>query len=209
MDDLARQPRVEAGSVHEAFVPTPANQSLLADNPDIRTLETSAKGRPALRLRAAGLKNTFRLDRAHPQSSRAAMVLCYIFGTLLAVSHHFFYQHLNGTMVMSKNNQEWALRFGNAFALATKAVLVATVGIAYTQHVWTAFRRQALTVEGIDAMVAAPNDVFAFLNRDIWLKCFTGTIIAGLLWYVTCLSSLEMYNRLSFTTQPQQMFIER
>ncbi|SLM36179.1 hypothetical protein LPUS_05651 [Lasallia pustulata] len=93
-------------------------------------------------------------------------------------------------MVKSKNNQEWALRFGNAFALATKAVLVAAVGIAYTQHIWRAFKEKALTVEGIDAVVAASNDVFTFLNREIWLQCFTGTVIAGLLWILPIVITL-------------------
>ncbi|KAA6412776.1 MAG: hypothetical protein FRX48_03768 [Lasallia pustulata] len=73
-------------------------------------------------------------------------------------------------MVKTKNNQEWVLRFGNAFALATKAVLVAAVGI--------------------DAVVAASNDVFAFLNREIWLQCFTGTVIAGLLWIIPIVVTL-------------------
>ena len=192
MKELARQPQVEARSVHEVFVSTPADLSLLAN---IRTPEIPAEASSSL-------------DITHWQSSRTAMVLCVVFGTFLAVSHHFFYQHLNGTMVKSKNSQEWALRLGNAFALATKTILVAAVGIAYTQHVWTAFRKKAFSVEGIDAVIAVPNDVWAFLNRDVWLKCFTGTLIAGLLWYVTCLFRLG-YIRLAFTVQPRQIFVRR
>ena len=182
MDDLTLQLRVEATSVQDVFVPTPANQSLLAD---IRRPEVSSKADEASHQPAPGLRRFSSLNNAHPQSSREAMLACFAFGILLAIAHHFFYQHLNGTMVKSKNNQEWALRFGNAFALATKAVLVAAVGIAYTQHIWTAFKEKAFTVEGIDAVVAAPNDIFTFSNREIWLQCFTGTVIAGLLWYVS------------------------
>lgn len=184
MDDLTGLSQIEARSVHEAFEPIPMERSLLSD---IRTPQRSVGDYLDHQQRAFGFRNIFRLDRAHPQSSSAAMVSCVIVGTLLAVSHHFFYHHLNGTTVESKNSQEWALRFGNAFALATKAVLVAAIGIAYTQHVWTAFRKTAFTVEGIDAVIAAPNDIFAFLNRDIWLKSFTGTAVAGLLWYVSCI----------------------
>lgn len=176
MDDLIGSSQIEARSVHEAPVPSLMDQSLLAD---IDTHESPAGDQSA---RASGFRDIFRLDRAHPQSSAAAMGLCIVVGTLLAVSHHWFYHHLNGTTVKSKNNQEWALRFGNAFALANKAALVAAVELAYTQRIWTAFREKVFTVEGIDAAVAAPNDVFAFFNKDVWMKSFTGTMIAGLLW---------------------------
>lgn len=179
MDDLIVSSQNEARSVHEAHVPSPMDQSLLADS---NTHKSPAGDDSALRRQLPGFKDVFRLDRAHPESPGAAMLLCIVVGILLAVSHHLFYHHLNGTTVKSKNNQEWALRFGNAFALATKAALVAAVGLAYTQRIWTAFREKVFTVEGIDAAVAAPNDVFAFFNKDIWMKSFTGTMIAGLLW---------------------------
>ena len=128
-----------------------------------------------------GLKDLFRHDNFHGQSP-LAMLLCLILGGIFAVSHHLFYNHLNSTLVRTKDDQEWALRFGNAFALATKTALGVAVAIAYTQHIWTTFRRKSITVKGIDAITAAPNDVFALLDREMWLKNPSGTIIAGLLW---------------------------
>ena len=147
--------------------------------------------------------------------SRLAMLSCCVLGLVFALSHHLFYRHLDATVVKTKNDQEWALRFGNAFALIVKTALIATISIAYTQHIWTVVRRKAVTVEGIDAIIAASNDFFAFLNREMWSKSLVGAVVAGLLWYVlqfavenrlrihlkTCFSCVTVYKLESSNTK--------
>jgi hypothetical protein len=164
------------------FAPRTAEQSLLTARPEIGVPTAPSQPLPEpCSYRLFGLKGIFHHDNLHEQSP-LAMLSCLILGGLLAVSHHFFYDSLDTTIVQTKNKQEWALRFGNAFALATKTALGAAVGIAYTQHIWTTFKRKSITVKGIDAITAAPNDVFALLNGEMWLKNLSGATIAVLLW---------------------------
>ena len=191
VDNFAEQPGTDMISVTGVFVANSASQSLLTEIP---TSQPLSKALPPLR------------SHLHPRSPMSAMVLCFLLGILLAVSHHLFYQHLDGTVVKTKDDQEWALRLGNGLALATKAVLIAAVGIAFTQHIWTTFRQKAITVKGIDAIFAAPNDVFAFLNREMWLKGFVGTVIAGLLWYAICLA-VPGYIELQYTMESHRIYM--
>ena len=164
------------------FAPQSAEQSLLTVRSEIGgpTIPSQRLPEPYSH-RLFGLKGLFHHDNLHGQSP-LAMLLCLILGGLLAVSHHFFYNRLDTTIVQTKNKQEWALRFGNAFALAIKTALGAAVGIAYTQQIWTTFKRKSITVKGIDAITAAPNDIFALLDGEMWLKNSSGTTIAVLLW---------------------------
>ena len=179
MDSLLEDPRVDTAP---AVVQDPVKQSLLNTQTGIRVPAAPSEPRSSLRTRRAlGLKFLFGHNSLHGQSP-SAMLLCLVLGGLIATSHHLFYRHLDMTIVQTKNNQEWPLRFGNTFALATKTALVAAVGIVYTQHIWTVFRRKLITVKGIDAITAAPNDVFALLSGEMWLKSLVGTSIAGLLW---------------------------
>ena len=129
-------------------------------------------------------KRLFHRDHLHGQSP-LAMWLCLSLGAILALSHHFFYLHLDGAVIEASYDQEWSLRYGNAFALATRTALCVAVGIAYVQHIWSIFRRKAINVKGIDAIIAAPNDVFAFLDKEMWHKNLLGTFIVGILWYGT------------------------
>lgn len=164
------------------FAPQSAEQSLLTPRPEIGAPATRSQLLPEpWSKRLFDLKGLFHHDNLHGHSP-LAMLFSLTFAGVLAVCHHFFYDHLDTTIVQTKNKQEWALRFGNAFALATKTALGVAVGIAYTQQIWTTFKQRSITVKGIDAITTAPNDIFALLNREMWLKNLSGTIIAVLLW---------------------------
>ena len=174
-------PEIPMANTTAAVMQNSVKQSLLPTQTTIGAPDTPSGSRSYLRTHCVRLKPLFSHDSLHVQSPLAMMV-CLILGGLIATSHYFFYRHLDATIVQTKNDQEWALRFGNAFALATKTALVAAVGIVYTQHIWTIFRWKKITIEGINAVIAAPNDVFAMLNGEMWLKNLAGTFIAGLLW---------------------------
>ena len=164
------------------FAPQSTQQSLLTPRPEISASTAPSQLLPEpWSYRLFDLKGLFHYDNLHGHSP-LAMLFCLTFAGLLAVCHHFFYNHLDTTIVQTKNKQEWALRFGNAFALATKTALGVAVGIAYTQQIWTTFKQKSITVEGIDAITTAPNDIFALFNREMWLRNLSGTTIAVLLW---------------------------
>jgi hypothetical protein len=56
------------------------------------------------------------------------MVLFVLFGILLALGHHLYYDSLNGITAGSASRQQWPIRFGTAFAYLVTSCLNAAVG---------------------------------------------------------------------------------
>lgn len=115
--------------------------------------------------------------------SPTTMIILFILGTILAIGHHFYYQFLDGKVVIEAS-QEWNFRFGTAFAFLTKTMFAAAVGFAYNQHLWTTVRKKGITVEGLDAMFGALSNVLSFFSWDYIRRAKMGVILAGLTWLV-------------------------
>lgn len=99
--------------------------------------------------------------------SPTIMVLLFIAGIIFATGHHIYYQSLDDTPVSSSTEQEWTIRIGTGLAFLVKATLAESVGIAFTQYLWTIARRKAMAVESIDAMFYLTTDPFAFANAEV------------------------------------------
>lgn len=96
-----------------------------------------------------------------------ASLLC---GAALALGHHFHYASLDGTVVSSGPRQEWALRFGSAFAVMVQSCLVASVAVAYAQRVWVTVGRRSLTLETLDKVFSLQANIFSFLGWELLRK---------------------------------------
>jgi hypothetical protein len=105
---------------------------------------------------------------------------CLLFlGIAGAVSHHAYYDHLNG---QPARNQNTMLRYGTALAYITKASLVAAIIFGLKQQIWATFRRKNIQVSTIDSLFAAVDDPSALLNLEMVTKAKIAFALAILVW---------------------------
>lgn len=112
------------------------------------------------------------------------MVLLFIAGIAFAVGHHIFYHSLDGTLVTSTSQQEWTIRIGTGLAFLVKAALAASVGVAFTQYLWTIARTEAMAVGSIDAMFSMTKNPLAFINFEVLWKAKLLVLLALASWQV-------------------------
>lgn len=104
-------------------------------------------------------------------------------GIALALGHHFYYMSLNGTVVSSDARQEWALRFGTAFAFLTQSSLVASAGVAYTQRLWVTVKKRAFPLKTLDNVFSLQSTIFAFFSWDVLSKAKVLYLLGICIWY--------------------------
>jgi hypothetical protein len=132
------------------------------------------------------------------------MTALLLAGGALAVGHHLFYQSLAGKPVENNNNENsWSsrnqqsnVRYGTAFAFATKTCLAAAVTFAYQQQIWISLRKKYLKISTLDAMFQATNDPFSFTNKEFISKSKLGAVLAAVIWYGS-LKSIKILARSS------------
>ena len=83
------------------------------------------------------------------------------------LGHHFYYQSLKDTVVLSEDQQSWSIRLGTGAAVLTKTALVALIGIAAVQRIWATLRRKAMTLRGIDGMFGIMGDPTCIFNSEL------------------------------------------
>lgn len=135
------------------------------------------------------------------------MVGTYASGLFSALGHHFFYEHLNGTVAHDNNNmpnstvlEQWStdgqkfnITIGTALAFLVSASLGAAVSTAYTQVAWQSIKQQSRMMGTIDAIFAILGSPLAFFNALLWLRLPVLTLLAVTFWYVhkMCFASSE------------------
>jgi hypothetical protein len=112
-------------------------------------------------------------------SSSWTMYCLLFLGIAGAVSHHAYYDHLNG---QPARNQNTMLRYGTALAYITKASLVAAIIFGLKQQIWATFRRKNIQVSTIDSLFAAVDDPSALLNLEMVTKAKIAFALAILVW---------------------------
>ncbi|KAH6990545.1 hypothetical protein BKA56DRAFT_210142 [Ilyonectria sp. MPI-CAGE-AT-0026] len=110
------------------------------------------------------------------------MIGSLLFGILLAVGHHLFYNSINGQIVSSSDQQVWNLRVGTGMAFLVKASLTAAASLAYTQLLWHTLRSQEISLNGIDAVFGIVNNIYGFTTMEIWVRCPALVGIAFIIW---------------------------
>jgi len=112
------------------------------------------------------------------------MLAFTVCGILLAVGHHLYYPSLDDKLVSSTKQQQWAIRFGTAFALLVQGFLAAAVAVASNQHIWTVIRRGYLTVGSIDKAFEILSDPTALLSLELAREAKLAILVAVIFWYV-------------------------
>ncbi|KAF8860857.1 hypothetical protein BDZ45DRAFT_550322, partial [Acephala macrosclerotiorum] len=118
----------------------------------------------------------------------AKMVGLLAAGVGVAIWHHAYYNSLVGTSVATdeskwdRKSQQWQIRYGIAFAFASKTCLAASISIAYQQHIWTTMGRKPISVSGLDATFGAINDLSSFISLSFISNVKLGALLAALIW---------------------------
>ncbi|MCJ1465827.1 hypothetical protein MMC07_004446 [Pseudocyphellaria aurata] len=126
------------------------------------------------------------------------MIAFFVSGVSFAAGHHAYYSSLDGTVVRDNESQQWAIRFGSAFAFLVEVPLVAAVSIAQTQRVWTTLEKKPVSIGGIDSVIAATRDVGSLISWEMWSKAKLASLLALLCW---CLPLSALVTPATLTVQ--------
>lgn len=112
----------------------------------------------------------------------ALMLGSLVLGVVLAVVHHLYYACLDGRVVESSTQQEWFFRVGTGIAFVARAMLSASVALAYTQMLWRTLRSRPVTVEGINSLFGVLDNAWSFAAWDMWRAAPTLAVVAVVAW---------------------------
>lgn len=112
------------------------------------------------------------------------MVAAFLTGIIFAISHHLYYSSMQGRLVYSSSQQEWALRIGNAFAFLVKTSFASTIGVAYIQHLFTVFKKRSLSVDALDSAFGGTTSIFNLASWELFVNVRGGFFLALIIWYV-------------------------
>ncbi|KAH6867722.1 hypothetical protein B0T10DRAFT_534122 [Thelonectria olida] len=108
-----------------------------------------------------------------------SMPFFLILGTVFAIGHHLFYQHLDGKEALQ---QPLMLRYGTVLAFCAKASLGAAVILARRQRVWMVVRQKVARLGTIDSIFTAAEDITALFDWEAIRKAKIATCLAIYLW---------------------------
>ncbi|PSR79068.1 hypothetical protein BD289DRAFT_375946 [Coniella lustricola] len=120
----------------------------------------------------------------------------FILGYLLvgigfALGHHFYWRSLDGSLVDTQRDQEWAQRYGIAFAFLAQSALTLSVGVAYTQRVWLTVKQNAFKLGTLDRLFSLQNDLFGFFSFEILGKAKVLCFLALCAWCLPIASTFS------------------
>ena len=110
------------------------------------------------------------------------MVLWALVGLSWVLGHHFYYQSLNGTEAGSSSRQNWAVRFGTAFAFLVVSCLRAACMIAYKQYIWTLFKQKPFPLSVLDRLFSATSDPTALFSWEFLRHAKVALFVAVVCW---------------------------
>ncbi|KAF3014472.1 hypothetical protein E8E14_010115 [Neopestalotiopsis sp. 37M] len=112
-----------------------------------------------------------------------------LLGSGFAIGHHQYYLSLHGTPA---DDQVHKMRYGTVLAFLTKASLVAAVIAAFRQRIWASLVSTSLALETLDCLTAAPNDLLAAVNPDLFRKAKIAVLMAWLSPTIVILASQSL-----------------
>lgn len=122
----------------------------------------------------------------------ATMLASLIASALLAISHHLFYNYLDGRAVSSGvsisyvSTQQANIAIGTAFAFLVRAALVLSVSIAFVQVFWRSFAPQddsrPFRLKQLDSAYAVLGNIFSLLNLPMGWRYPSIFLVASIAW---------------------------
>ena len=133
--------------------------------------------------------------------SKGTMVLTFILGTLFAVGHHLYYNHLAGQVppdtqygvesLATLTGQQINLAIGAIFVFFAKSSFDAAIFTAHEQTTWKAIKnsRQSTKTVTIDGLLTSKDNLLSLFQPDLWRRSFLSMALAIFSWYVVNLLS--------------------
>ena len=103
-------------------------------------------------------------------------------GVVFGLGHHEYYGFLDGLVVKSNSQQQWAVRIGTGLAFLTKIMFTAAIGIAFTQYLWFTARGEALTLRSLDALFTLTSNPKSFFDSSVLKSAKLLTLIGMASW---------------------------
>lgn len=110
------------------------------------------------------------------------MIGLLFLGGAMAWGHHFLYQSLYSTETPDNFSQQRNTAYGTAFAFMAKACMIAAVVSAYTQYIWSDFRKKFTAISTIGSAFTAVSSVVSLLDPQFLWAYKTKAILAVLTW---------------------------
>jgi hypothetical protein len=161
-----------------------SQQSYSPDIPELERLTTGPHlaGSTHDDLKKAEKSERTRRIRQYHWKTPTVMGISLLAGLVLALAHHFFYEHWHGRVVQSDTEQKWVIRAGTAFAFCFKASLAVGAGIAFVQHMWLCLQSMPHKIRHVDSMFTILSSAPQFLNFALWARRPVLLIMALITW---------------------------
>jgi hypothetical protein len=112
------------------------------------------------------------------------MVVFLVLGISAAVSHHFYYHGLMGSIAGNTARQQGVIWVGTGLNNLTLFFLNSANGIALTQAIWWTVKRRAMTIGGLDNLFALSTDITGFINFELLRRAKIAIIVSFIFWYL-------------------------
>lgn len=96
------------------------------------------------------------------------IMLYALSGIVLAISHHLYYQRLDGTLAGSSDRQQWSSRIGIGFSFLVIALFKAACDQAYTQLIWMLIKNDAYSLDSVDKLFSLTRDPVGLLSLELF-----------------------------------------
>ncbi|KAE9380934.1 hypothetical protein N431DRAFT_323907 [Stipitochalara longipes BDJ] len=116
--------------------------------------------------------------------SPTKMISFLLFGILMSLSHHLYYQSRVGKPVGNENDQQNKHRIGNFFAFVVQSSLATSMSIAYIQYLWMTLKEEEVKVVTLNSAFSALHSILFICNGEMRAKIRVGTIIALTAWCI-------------------------
>lgn len=93
-----------------------------------------------------------------------------VLGIAFALCHHFYWQSLDGQLVTSQAEQEWAQRFGLVLAFMAQSTFTLAVGVAFVQRTWLTVKDKPMKLGSLDKAFSLRSDISAFFSWEMLSK---------------------------------------
>ena len=91
-------------------------------------------------------------------------------GTVAAISHHVFYNSLDGQVVGDESSQQWNFRIGTGFAFLVRVFLSLSMGTAIVQCFWHSLQtnKRPVTLENLDHLFTISTSLPGLFQPGVW-----------------------------------------
>lgn len=111
-----------------------------------------------------------------------AIAALLVAGVLFAIGHHSYYSSLNKERIPDAQAPSRAVMAGILLALLSKFCLLAALGMARVEVVWSSFSRRSFSVEAIDGVFESTSNLLRLTKPEVLGRAKMATLLAVIYW---------------------------